>query len=75
MNTAPRADAILIVVDDADSREMLVEYLQGTGFAVHAAPTGETALAPGRHLLSVRNPDGSLGAQPRRPGDLELESE
>ena len=44
MNTPPRADAILVVDDDADSRAMLVEYLEDKGFTVHAAPTGETAL-------------------------------
>src|ERR1700674_1877982 len=40
----PRADAILVVDDDADSREMLVEYLQAKGFTVYAAPHGVTAL-------------------------------
>jgi CheY-like chemotaxis protein len=45
MNTLPCADAILVVDDDADSRAMLVEYLRCKGFAVHAAPTDETALA------------------------------
>ena len=40
----PRADAILVVDDDADSREMLVEYLQAKGFTVHAARHGVTAL-------------------------------
>jgi two-component system cell cycle response regulator DivK len=45
MNTLPLADAILVVDDNADSRAMLVEYLEDKGFTVHAAPTGETALA------------------------------
>jgi two-component system cell cycle response regulator DivK len=45
MNTAPLANAILVVDDNADSRAMLVEYLEDKGFTVHAAPTGETALA------------------------------
>ena len=40
----PRADAILVVDDDADSREMLVEYLQAKGFTVHVARHGVTAL-------------------------------
>jgi len=44
MVTMPLSDAILVVDDDADSRELLVEYLEDTGFTVHAAPTGETAL-------------------------------
>jgi DNA-binding response OmpR family regulator len=42
------ADAILVVDDDADSCEMLVEYLQFKGFAAHAAPDGATALASTR---------------------------
>jgi two-component system cell cycle response regulator DivK len=42
--TLPLADAILVVDDDADRRELLVEYLEDTGFTVHAAPTGKTAL-------------------------------
>jgi CheY-like chemotaxis protein len=40
----PLADAILVVDDDADTREMLVEYLLVKGFTVHAAPNGATAL-------------------------------
>ena len=44
MNTPALADAILVVDDDADSREMLVEYLLSAGFTVHAAPDGFTAL-------------------------------
>jgi CheY-like chemotaxis protein len=39
-----RADAILVVDDDADNREMLVEYLQARGFTVYAARNGVTAL-------------------------------
>ena len=39
------ADAILVVDDDPDSREMLVEYLQAKGLTVHAAPDGPAALA------------------------------
>ena len=66
MNTPPRADAILVVDDDADSRAMLVEYLEDKGFSVHAAPTGETALALADTLrprvilmdLSMPNLDG-----------------
>jgi hypothetical protein len=66
MNTPPRADAILVVNDDADSRAMLVEYLEDKGFSVHAAPTGETALALADTLrprvilmdLSMPNLDG-----------------
>jgi CheY-like chemotaxis protein len=38
-------DAILVVEDDADNREMLVEYLQARQLEVHAAPDGATALA------------------------------
>src|ERR1700682_2997787 len=38
-------DAILVVDDDADSREMLVAYLQAKGFTVHASPHGPTALS------------------------------
>jgi two-component system cell cycle response regulator DivK len=38
------ADSILVVDDDADSREMLVEYLQVKGFTVHESPDGATAL-------------------------------
>jgi CheY-like chemotaxis protein len=38
------ADSILVVDDDADSREMLVEYLQVKGFTVHESPNGATAL-------------------------------
>ena len=45
MNTLPLADAILVVDDDADSRDMLVEYLEFKGLTVHAAPDGATALA------------------------------
>jgi CheY-like chemotaxis protein len=41
----PLSDAILVVDDDTDSREMLVEYLQRKGFTVQAAPNGVTALA------------------------------
>jgi CheY-like chemotaxis protein len=44
MNTPPLADAILVVDDDTDSREMLVQYLQAGGFTVHAASDGATAL-------------------------------
>jgi CheY-like chemotaxis protein len=40
----PLADAILVVDDDTDTREMLVAYLQVQGFTVHAAPNGGTAL-------------------------------
>jgi CheY-like chemotaxis protein len=66
MNTPPLSDAILVVDDDADSREMLVEYLQDNGFTVHAAPNGETALALADALrprvilmdLSMPNLDG-----------------
>ena len=39
------ADAILVVDDDADSRELLVAYLQAKGFTVHASPNGPTALS------------------------------
>jgi two-component system cell cycle response regulator DivK len=45
MNTSQRVNAILVVDDDAASRELLVEYLENKGFMVHAAPTGEPALA------------------------------
>jgi two-component system, cell cycle response regulator DivK len=45
MNTPRRADAILVVDDDTGGRAMLVKYLKDKGFTVHAAPTGETALA------------------------------
>ena len=38
------ADPILIVDDDADSREMLAEYLLAKGFMVYAATHGVTAL-------------------------------
>ena len=38
------AEAILVVDDDADTREMLVEYLQAKGFTVYAARHGVTAL-------------------------------
>src|ERR1700681_791838 len=66
MNTPLRANAILVVDDDADSRAMLVEYLQAEGFTVHAAPTGEAALALADTLrprmilidLSMPNLDG-----------------
>ena len=44
MNTPPHADAILVVDEDADSREMLVGYLEDKGFTVHAVPDGATAL-------------------------------
>ncbi len=40
----PLADAILVVDDDTDTREMLVAYLQALGFTVHSAPNGATAL-------------------------------
>ena len=43
--TPPLADAILVVDDDAYSRDMLVEYLEFKGLTVHAAPDGATALA------------------------------
>jgi len=39
------ADAILVVDDDADSRELLVAYLQAKGFTVHASPNGGKALS------------------------------
>ena len=66
MNTLPLADAILVVDDNADSRAMLVEYLEDKGFTVHAAPTGEPALALADALrprvilmdLSMPNLDG-----------------
>ena len=66
MNTPPSADAILVVDDDADGRAMLVEHLEDKGFTVHAAPTGETALALADTLrprvilmdLSMPNLDG-----------------
>ena len=41
----PLANSILVVDDDTDSREMLVEYLLFTGFTVHEAPDGATALS------------------------------
>jgi two-component system, cell cycle response regulator DivK len=53
MVTLPLSNAILVVDDDADSREMLVEYLEDKGFTVHAAPTGETALTLA-HVLRPR---------------------
>src|SRR5216684_9298831 len=66
MNTSPLADKILVVDDDADSRKLLVEHLLFAGFTVHAAPTGETALALADALhprvilmdLSMPNLDG-----------------
>jgi CheY-like chemotaxis protein len=66
MVTMPLSDAILVVDDDADSRELPVEYLEDTGFTVHAAPTGETALTLADTLrprvilmdLSMPNLDG-----------------
>ena len=45
MMTTPLADAILVVDDDTDSREMLGEYLEAKGFTVHAAPDGVMAIA------------------------------
>jgi CheY-like chemotaxis protein len=42
--TPPLADAILVVDDDADNREMLAEYLASAGFTVHTASNGATAL-------------------------------
>src|ERR1700730_689513 len=44
MKTTPLSDGILVVDDDADSRAMLVEYFLSSGFTVHAAPDGATAL-------------------------------
>ena len=44
MMTMPLSDAILVVDDDADSRELLVEYLQFKGFTVHESPNGVMAL-------------------------------
>jgi CheY-like chemotaxis protein len=44
MMILPLSDSILVVDDDADSRELLVEYLQFKGFTAHAAPDGATAL-------------------------------
>ncbi len=44
MMAMPLSDSILVVDDDADRRETLVEYLLCKGFAVHAAPTGATAV-------------------------------
>jgi CheY-like chemotaxis protein len=35
MMAMPLADAILVVEDDADQRELLVEYLEVKGFTVH----------------------------------------
>jgi two-component system cell cycle response regulator DivK len=66
MVTMPLSDAILVVDDDADSRELLVEYLEDTGFTVYGAPTGETALTLADTLrprvilmdLSMPNLDG-----------------
>jgi CheY-like chemotaxis protein len=44
MMTQPLSDAILVVEDDVDSREMLIEYLQFKGFIVHESSNGATAL-------------------------------
>jgi CheY-like chemotaxis protein len=44
MITMPLSDAILVVDDDADSRELLVDYFLVTGLTVHEAPDGATAL-------------------------------
>jgi CheY-like chemotaxis protein len=44
MMAMPLADAILVVEDDADQRELLVEYLEVKGFTVHESPNGATAL-------------------------------
>jgi CheY-like chemotaxis protein len=40
----PLTNAILVVDDDTDTRQMLVAYLQVLGFTVHSAPNGATAL-------------------------------
>src|ERR1700674_5167336 len=40
MMTPPLSDAILVVDDDADNREMLAASLQRKGFTVYAAPNG-----------------------------------
>jgi CheY-like chemotaxis protein len=41
----PLSNVILVVDDNADTREMLVAYLQVNGFIVHASPSGAIALA------------------------------
>jgi CheY-like chemotaxis protein len=46
------AGTILVVEDNADTREMLVEYLQFEGLTVQAAPDGATAL----RLVDVLRP-------------------
>ena len=48
---------ILVVEDDADTRELMVELLQGAGFPVHAAPDGRKALD---HLLTGAKNEPSL---------------
>jgi two-component system cell cycle response regulator DivK len=44
MMTPPLSDTILVVEDDAEQRELLVEYLEVKGFTVHESPNGATAL-------------------------------
>jgi CheY-like chemotaxis protein len=44
MKTSHPAEPVLVVEDDADSREMLVQYLQFNGFNVHEAASGAAAL-------------------------------
>ena len=44
MMTMPLSDTILVIEDDADQRELLVEYLEVKGFTVHESPNGATAL-------------------------------
>jgi CheY-like chemotaxis protein len=44
MKTRHPSEPVLVVEDDADCREMLVQYLQFNGFNVHEAASGAAAL-------------------------------
>lgn len=57
------ADEVLIVDDDTRLSAMLADYLSGSGFTVHTAPTGQAGLshvtrrAPDAVILDIMLPD------------------
>ena len=59
-----RMDTLLLIEDDHRLAQMVSEYLQQSGFAVHHAPTAEAGLlalsahTPSLVLLDLMLPDG-----------------